>query len=74
MSALPLSADELALVFGFKNKRGVNRAIRNGTFPIPTYMHEGRRFAHGHHVHEWLETKKREAEEEFQAEVEDWDR
>ena len=60
---------ELAVVFGYKNKRGLNRAARTGLLPIPTYMYDGRRFAHADHVNEWLEMKKLEAEEDF-----DWDR
>lgn len=70
MYGAPLNADELAVVFGYKNKRGVNRAVRMGTFPVPTYTHNGRRFAHADHVNEWLEEKKAEAEEEAQIEWE----
>ncbi len=70
MFGAPLNADELASVFGFRNKRGVNRAVRLGRFPIPTYVHEGRRFAHADHVNDWLERKKAEAETDFS----EWDR
>ncbi len=70
MFGAPLDANELAVIFGFRNKRGVNRAVRLGTFPIPTYMHEGRRFGHPDHVNEWLVMKKAEAEIDFS----EWDR
>ena len=67
----PLNVDELAVVFGFRNKRGVNRAVRLGTFPIPTYTnHEGRRFAHPDHVNDWMMKKKAKAEVDFN----EWDR
>jgi len=69
MSGAPFNASELAAVFGYKNKRGVNRAVRMGMFPIPTYMHDGRRFAHADHVNEWLHKKKLEAESDFS----EWD-
>jgi hypothetical protein len=62
MSGLPLGADELALVFGYANRRGVNRAIRLDIFPVPTYKHNGHYFAHADHVNLWLEEKKQEAE------------
>ncbi len=62
---IPLSADELAAVFGYTSKRGVNRAIRLGTFPIPTFIQNGRRFAHADHVYKYLAEKKVEAESEF---------
>lgn len=70
MTGLPLDANELAVVFGYKNKRGVNRAVRTGMFPIPTYSFEGRRYAHPDHVQDWLDLKKREAIDEFES----WDR
>ncbi len=69
MSGVPLDASELAAVFGYKNKRGLNRAARLGMLPIPTYMHDGRRFAHADHVNEWLHKKKLEAESDFS----EWD-
>jgi len=69
MFGAPLNAEELAAVFGFRNKRGVNRAVRLGVFPIPTYMHKGRRFAHPDHVNTWMEKKKIEAENDFS----EWD-
>ena len=71
---VPLDASELASVFGYRNKRGLNRAARMGMLPIPTYMHNGLRFAHVDHVNAWLDKKKLEAEAEFQAEAEVWDR
>jgi len=71
MDGAPLNADQLAIVFGYKNKRGVNRAVRMGMLPIPTYMHDGRRFAHVDHVNQWLDRKKAEAEKEFE---ESWDK
>ena len=70
MSGAPFNADELAVIFGYRNKRGVNRACRLGIFPIPTYSYDNRRFAHADHVNEWLDAKKAEAEKEFQ---ESWD-
>lgn len=70
MAGLPLNASELAEIFGYKNKRGVNRAARIGILPIPTYMHNGLRYASADHVNEWLERKKLEAEAEFA----EWDR
>ncbi len=70
MNGMPLNADELAEVFGYRNKRGVNRAVRQGKFPIPTYIHNGKRFAHPKHVNDWLEKKKAEAEQDFT----EWDR
>lgn len=70
MSGAPFTASELAVIFGYKNKRGVNRACRMGTFPIPTYSFQGRRFAHADHVNAWLDRKKQEAQEEFD---ESWD-
>ncbi len=71
MFGAPLNADELAVVLGFRNRRGVNRALLLGTFPIPTYLnHEGRRFAHPEHVNDWMEKKKAEAETDFS----EWDR
>ena len=66
MFGAPLNAGELAIIFGYKNKRGLNRAARIGLLPIPTYMHDGRRYAHPDHVNEFLEKKKREAEQEFE--------
>lgn len=74
MSGAPLNADELAVIFGYRNKRGLNRAARLGMLPIPTYIFDGRRFAHADHVNEWLERKKQEAEEAFAAEMAEWDR
>lgn len=65
ISGAPLNASELAIIFGYKNKRGVNRAARIGLLPVPTYMHNGLRFAHADHVNAWLELKKIEAETEF---------
>ena len=62
MSAPPLGPNELAEVFGYANRRGVNTAILRGTFPVPTYKHNGHNFAHADHVNEWLEMKKLEAE------------
>ena len=64
MFGAPLDANDLAIVFGYANKRGVNRAVRLGMFPIPTYSHNGRRFAHADHVNVWLEGKKQEAQAE----------
>lgn len=61
----PLDASKLAQVFGFANRRGVNRAIRNGTLPVPTYSFNGKRFAHPEHVNKWLDGKKAEAVDEF---------
>jgi len=69
MFGAPLDVNELAVVFGFKNKRGVNRAVRMGLFPVPTYTYQGRRFAHADHVNAWLARKKAEAEADFS----DWD-
>lgn len=65
MFGAPLNVDELAIIFGFANKRGVNRAVRLGLFPVPTYMYLGKRFAHPDHVNEWMERKKLEAETDF---------
>ncbi len=70
MFGAPLNADELAEVFGYRNRRGVNWAVRRGTFPVPTYMHNGKRFAHPDHVNTWMERRKVEAEHDFT----DWDR
>ena len=70
MSGMPLNADELAHVFGYKNRRGVNRAVREGTFPIPTFTQNGQRFAHADHVNDYLTEKKAEAEADFSS----WDR
>ena len=69
MFGAPLDASELAVIFGYKNKRGLNRAARVGILPIPTYMFDGRRFAHADHVNEWLERKKQEARAEFDEEA-----
>jgi hypothetical protein len=69
MFGAPLDASELAVIFGYKNKRGLNRAARVGILPIPTYMFDGRRFAHADHVNEWLERKKQEAQAEFDEEA-----
>lgn len=67
--AEPLDAAMLAKVFGYANRRGITRAIRMGTFPVPTYKFNGKRFAHAEHVNAFLDRKKAEAEEEYQAEV-----
>ncbi len=78
MSGMPLDADELAAIFGYRNRRGVNRDVRRGVFPVPTYQYNGQRFAHADHVNEWLERKKAEAQAEFDAlmgdEVEEYER
>lgn len=65
MYGAPLDANELAVIFGYRNKRGVNRDIRRGVFPVPTYTHNGRRFAHADPVNAWLEEKKRQAQLEY---------
>jgi len=70
MFGAPLNADEMAEVFGYFNRRGVNRDIRLGVFPIPTYTYRGRRFAHPDHVNEWMVRKKAEAETDYG----EWDR
>ncbi len=65
MFGAPLDASELAVVFGYANKRGVNRAVRLGMFPVPTYMYNNRRFAHADHVNEWLGRQKQIAQAEY---------
>ena len=70
MRTTPFNATELARIFGYKNKRGLNRAARLGILPIPTYMYNGLRFASAEHVNVWQEEKKVEAESEFA----EWDR
>lgn len=74
MIELPLNVDELAIVFGYKNRRGVNRAIRMGSFPVPTFVSEtGQRMAHRDHVNAYLERKKAEAEQEWRDDFdEEW--
>lgn len=68
-SGMPaLDTEELAVIFGYRSRRGVLRAVRMGTFPIPTFVHRGRRFAHIDHVKAFFEVKKQEAEEEFEWE------
>jgi len=70
MFGAPLNVDDLAIIFGFRNRRGVNRAIRMGIFPIPTFMQNNKRFGHPDHVNEWLVMKKAEAETDYS----EWDR
>lgn len=69
MYGAPLDANDLAIVFGYANKRGVNRDVRRGVFPVPTYMHNGRRFAHADHVNEWLDRQKQIAQAEYDEEA-----
>jgi hypothetical protein len=41
-----LEFDELVEIFGYVNERAARRALRLGTFPIPTFELAGRTVAH----------------------------
>lgn len=41
-----LEFDELVEIFGYVNERAARRAVRLGTFPIPTFELAGRTVAH----------------------------
>lgn len=41
-----LEFDELVEIFGYVNERAARRAVRIGTFPIPTFELAGRTVAH----------------------------
>ena len=58
----PYNVEELATIFGYASRRGVNRAVLLNIFPVPTYKQNGHNFAHADHVAGWLDERKQEAE------------
>jgi len=64
-----LELDELVETFGYQNIRAAKRAIRLGTFPIPTFTLAGRVVAHVDAVAKLFEEKKKETMQQMEG----WD-
>jgi hypothetical protein len=52
-----MELEDLTAVFGYKNRRAAVRAIKNNTFPIPTYELAGRRVANVAVVKKYFDEK-----------------
>ena len=54
-----LELDELMEIFEYPNKRSIRRAIRLGSFPVPTFELAGRTVAHVDVIDAYFEGKRR---------------
>lgn len=59
MTAVTLDLDELTVLFGYKNRRALVRAIKNDKFPVPTYeISPNNLVADAQVVNEYFERKR----------------
>lgn len=53
-----LNSDELQILFGYRHKENMFRAIQQGTFPVPTYLLNRRRVADREVVRMFFEERR----------------
>ena len=67
-----IELDQMTEIFGYKNIRATQHAIRRGTFPIKTFKLVGRTVAHAGLVDTFFERMKAEGVEALEASA-PWD-
>lgn len=62
-----MELDELQEIFGYKNRRALQHALRTGKFPVATFEMADRTVAHVEVVAKYFEQKKQEGLASLQA-------